>query len=832
MAKKRLMSKLGALIVVAILASGAVAQAEESYISNIDALEQTVTLYERLRNAEVQVPTEMEKSGLDEEFLKSVVLGYANLEDSAQIYGADTISKQDLMNVLYKTVINYDDSYAISGEEADAILNGCYDNAYIAEENRIAYAFMIKQGIISGKSGSEPDKAITRENCENLINQVYSLFAKEITFDFDGMSITTGANISTVTDVLGQPNRIDESLYGFKWYVYNSEPTKFIMIGVQADRICSVYSNSKAFDIGGVSVGDAYVRAADYKGDKNFTFYTDTKGNIDAILYNIYDKEADYSEAAEKAAASQILDMINAYRAKNGQAGYLPDQSLCDEAAEAAGTYMNDGTVQDGVRCESGFDPFCVYYALLRNDDALLTSESDKDVLAGVNTYVDDNCSVVFTLKTGNTAKPKKTDPPTVVQEQTDYTLKTVSEVTTPVIVTPKAEILYNEGEDVVIELAMQAATQYHIEVFDVENDSYAVNEYVKTDSTKIVLPAELFKRGADYRMVVSSITPEGYSLSADDVLFSYGAAYDDGIEILTPFDNRSTDDDYLAVSWKSDQYHDFVLDLYDSEGKLVTSEILKDEYEAVIRGVDPGEYYIYVTALRRNTNIEKAQASVKVTVSMPTPVITETILDEDDTYYFVYEDKAMGVLYFYDEEIVDVDVKGSNGKTTTVKKKKIIQKQVKATKAYKELAQNRRIVESVSGKPTLDFISSVPASEMGQKIVNEASKYLGVPYVWGGTTPDGFDCSGLVQYVLNSLGIDISRVTQTQCQEGVPVAKGDLQPGDLVFFESNGDVHHVGIYIGNGQMLHAPRTGDVVRIQDMNTPYYTSTYYGARRVY
>lgn len=863
-ARKKLTSGLFAVIVVALLASGGVAAHAEKEnlskntavaaervedtksaedktaaekISNSDALDQAVELYERLRNTEVSIPPELAKAeaeeNIDKAYLKAVVLGYANLEDHKKIIGSDSIQKQDMINILYKTVINYDSSYAITGEEADAVLNGCYDNAYINEENRVAYAFMIKQGIISGGSGSNPGMELTRGGCDVLTEEIYNLFMKEISFELDGVDVTVGANISTVTDKLGMPNRIDESLYGYSWYVYNADAANFIMIGVNADRICAVYSNSLNFGTGSVKVGDAYVRSADYRNDSAFSFYTDSKGKIDAILYNTADKDAECSEESVKASAQQTVDMINGYRARHGLKEYVTNTAMDEAAAEAASAYAGDISVDDGSVYALGFDAFCIYNGLVQQENEVLTKESKTPVSAGAGFYMDENHEFVFALSEGRAVRTAPaSEKPVVNIEQDSYKLNEVKEVTTPVIEAPSEEILYNEGEDVVIKLAMQAATEYHVEIFDVENDAYAVNEYIKTDKTEISLPAELFKRGADYRMVVSSITPDGVSLSSEDVLFSYGNAAEDGVIIETPYHNEGTDDDYLAVSWKSDQYHDFMIDLYDDEGKLLTSEIVKDKYEAVIRGVDPGEYYVYVTALRRDTNIEKAQASVKVKVNMPEPVITETILEPEDTYYFVYDDPEMGVLYFYDEEIVDVEQKNKNGKTETVKRKKIIQKQVKATKAYKELAKDRRIVESVSGTPTLDFLTSVQASEMGQKIVNEASKYLGVPYVWGGTTPSGFDCSGLVQYVLGNLGINISRVTQTQCKEGVPVAKGDLQPGDLVFFESNGDVHHVGIYIGNGQMLHAPRTGDVVKITDMDTPYYSSTYYCARRIY
>ena len=116
----------------------------------------------------------------------------------------------------------------------------------------------------------------------------------------------------------------------------------------------------------------------------------------------------------------------------------------------------------------------------------------------------------------------------------------------------------------------------------------------------------------------------------------------------------------------------------------------------------------------------------------------------------------------------------------------------------------------------------------IGEQTVQIAKSYLGVPYVWGGTSPSGFDCSGLVQYVYCRLGIGISRTTYTQINDGRSVAKSELRNGDLVFFANNSDVHHVGIYIGSGQFIHAPQTGDVVKISNLND---RSDYYCARRI-
>lgn len=116
----------------------------------------------------------------------------------------------------------------------------------------------------------------------------------------------------------------------------------------------------------------------------------------------------------------------------------------------------------------------------------------------------------------------------------------------------------------------------------------------------------------------------------------------------------------------------------------------------------------------------------------------------------------------------------------------------------------------------------------LGEQAVDIAMQYLGVPYVWGGTTPDGFDCSGLVQYVYAQLGINISRTSQEQSTNGWEVSQGELKAGDLVFFANGHGVHHVGIYIGNGQFIHAPMSGDVVKITALSE---RNDYYCVRRI-
>jgi len=129
------------------------------------------------------------------------------------------------------------------------------------------------------------------------------------------------------------------------------------------------------------------------------------------------------------------------------------------------------------------------------------------------------------------------------------------------------------------------------------------------------------------------------------------------------------------------------------------------------------------------------------------------------------------------------------------------------------------------SGTAPPSNLPNPPASTLGGQAVAIAERYLGVPYVWGGASPSGFDCSGLTMYVYSQLGVSLPHNAAAQYYALPHVSEGDLQPGDLVFFDG---LNHVGIYIGGGSMIHAPHTGTVVQISSLSGG---GSYYGAARV-
>lgn len=131
------------------------------------------------------------------------------------------------------------------------------------------------------------------------------------------------------------------------------------------------------------------------------------------------------------------------------------------------------------------------------------------------------------------------------------------------------------------------------------------------------------------------------------------------------------------------------------------------------------------------------------------------------------------------------------------------------------------------------EYVKVTDKSETKDKateLIEIAKQYIGTPYIYGGTGPNGFDCSGFVQHVYQKIGISLPRTSYTQATVGTPVTYEQLMPGDIVCFGAN-SINHVGIYVGDGQFIHSPRTGYTVCITKIRGGSYNGKFRYARRV-
>jgi peptidoglycan DL-endopeptidase CwlO len=174
--------------------------------------------------------------------------------------------------------------------------------------------------------------------------------------------------------------------------------------------------------------------------------------------------------------------------------------------------------------------------------------------------------------------------------------------------------------------------------------------------------------------------------------------------------------------------------------------------------------------------------------------------------------------------------------KAAELRRQALLEAQARARLAAQQQAAQTASVAAAAAAAVDSQVEVVTTDESGDVplppakysgVVGIAMQYLGIPYVWGGASPAGFDCSGFVQYVFGQIGVSLPHHAASQYGYGVPVPRDQLQPGDLVFFDGLG---HVGIYIGGNQFIHSPHTGDVVKISAIDG-WYDSGWVGARRL-
>lgn len=206
------------------------------------------------------------------------------------------------------------------------------------------------------------------------------------------------------------------------------------------------------------------------------------------------------------------------------------------------------------------------------------------------------------------------------------------------------------------------------------------------------------------------------------------------------------------------------------------------------------------------------------------------TITGEVDGWYQINHNGEIGYVsgkYISDTKIKETTsrsgVDRTNKNTTSVETEEIVEET--------ELEQEKQAEEQVLQE---EIQENEANSSIGEEIVEFAKQYIGYKYISGGSSPaKGFDCSGFTSYVYSNFGINLSRTSKGQNSNGVAVKKSNLAPGDIVIFRNQGNsaIGHVGIYIGNGNFIHAANRKEGVTITSLSSSYYAKRYVGARRV-
>lgn len=212
---------------------------------------------------------------------------------------------------------------------------------------------------------------------------------------------------------------------------------------------------------------------------------------------------------------------------------------------------------------------------------------------------------------------------------------------------------------------------------------------------------------------------------------------------------------------------------------------------------------------LTGNTN-QAVTTAPPATVN-PAPTATADITANTHTYVVKSGDSLWAIARYFGISIDNI--KASNGLSSDNLK----------------IGQTLKIDASAAANPT---VSRSGDNVSGTRLLEDAAQYLGTPYKYGGSGPGGFDCSGFTSYIFSRAGISLPRTAAGQYSVGTAVNQSDLQPGDLLFYAASGNIDHVGIYAGNGQMIHSssPRSGGVIYTA-LSSSYYARSYVGARRV-
>jgi len=263
--------------------------------------------------------------------------------------------------------------------------------------------------------------------------------------------------------------------------------------------------------------------------------------------------------------------------------------------------------------------------------------------------------------------------------------------------------------------------------------------------------------------------------------------------------------DGYMSVILDSESFGDFISRVENVKTIIEYDKKIKARFEAAKKELNNKQQSL--------NNTKEALQSLQLENKQK---INKIIVTKESQSKLITELKSKEIVAKELQDKLIAELKNKED----IAAQQIIEPQVAINKSITKISEIRKSAPKYTPSRGATAVSE-------DAIIAYASNFLGTPYLWGGTTPSGFDCSGFTQYVYAHFGITVGRTTFDQINDGVEVSRDNLQPGDLIFYGTFANPHHMGMYIGNNNYIHAPHTGDVIKI----SPVGRNDYVTARRV-
>ena len=263
--------------------------------------------------------------------------------------------------------------------------------------------------------------------------------------------------------------------------------------------------------------------------------------------------------------------------------------------------------------------------------------------------------------------------------------------------------------------------------------------------------------------------------------------------------------DGYMSVILDSESFGDFISRVENVKTIIEYDKKIKARFEAAKKELNNKQQSL--------NNTKEALQSLQLENKQK---INKIIVTKESQSKLITELKSKEIVAKELQDKLIAELKNKED----IAAQQIIEPQVAINKSITKISEIRKSAPKYTPSRGATAVSE-------DAIIAYASNFLGTPYLWGGTTPSGFDCSGFTQYVYAHFGISVGRTTFDQINDGVEVSRDNLQPGDLIFYGTFANPHHMGMYIGNNNYIHAPHTGDVIKI----SPVGRNDYVTARRV-